>query len=128
MKVQQLFEALGTVEQFNATSLSAQQVAELFKLRSERDFNDTFPSILEAGKVGWFSYSGRQEVDGNQTHTYQFGVNDHEEGLLSVLILIELDSKGVIRCHIDMPVEFFDSELECAKYFKRLRTKFGYNL
>ena len=123
MKIIELFESLGSVENFNATKLTATEVTELIKHSGYNEGTEV-STIQQADKLGYFAYSGFYE--NSKSHAYQYALFDEdEEEWVVIEVYISIPKDGKIDCQFGgMPIHSFDEEDEIKKYFTRLKKSF----
>jgi len=124
MELRELFESLGRVQDFNATKLTASDIAELLK-NSGYDEGTEVHSILQAEKLGYFAYAGFYEK--SKSHGYQYAwLDDEEEQWVVIEVYIDIPKNGKIDCQYGgMPIHSFDEEGDIKKYFARLKRSVG---
>ena len=120
MELRELFESLGTVENFDATKLSAQDLVELLKKTGYNEGTEVHQLDI-ADEMDAFAYAGFI----NNSHRYVFAwqdTEDEEEPWLVSSLFVSIDSRGKISCDYGgMPIHQFDEEGEMNKYFERVR-------
>lgn len=120
MQLQELFESLTSVKDFNATKLSAEDIVELLDNSGYTEGTEVH-SITQAGEKGYFAYGGSTNT---KSHRYVFAWFDEDvedEPWVISDVYVELAKDGKIDCHYGgVPIDSFESEDELKKYFKRL--------
>lgn len=120
MQLQELFENLSSVKNFNATKLTADEIVELLEFSGYSEGTEVH-SIKHAAEKGYFVYAGEH----NKSHRYIFAWydedNEDEPWVISD-VFVELGPKGKISCDYGgVPLDSFESDDELKKYFARIR-------
>ena len=121
MQIKELFEALPSVNNFNATELDSNDLIQLLRMTGYND-RETEDSLSDSEAEGHFAYAGYNPDTKSHKYVYAWFDSDDTERWQVVALYVDLERHGKVACEFgSMPIHEFDEEDEMDKYFKRIK-------
>lgn len=120
MELKELFEALPSVKNFDATDLDSNDLIDLLRMTGYND-KETEATISSAEDNGHFAYAGYTDRKAHK-YVYAWYDEDNEEAWVAIELYVDLAKDGKVQCEFgSMPIHTFDEEDELDKFFKRVK-------